>query len=229
MNTSSDAAEQLVRISLNTVEVAAKITGNGAKNVAVMLYAIMKDQKQTKGKTRLNNMLKSGQPLKIYAVRDQDLQKFCTEAKKYGVLYCVLKDKNADDGMTDIMVREFDSAKINRIFDRFNLANVDMASIKTEIEKSREEKIVDKSEEFLDKLLSAESQKDDKQNSQTARTVTPNPSERSSMTQKNRESAPSTKQSVRQKLNEFKAQQQKPNTKPKTRNKSKSKKKGKSR
>ena len=227
MNTSSDAAEQLVRISLNTVEVAAKITGNGAKNVAVMLYAIMKDQKQTKGKTRLNNMLKSGQPLKIYAVRDEDLQKFCTEAKKYGVLYCVLKDKNAEDGMTDIMVREFDSAKINRIFERFNLANVDMASIKTEIEKSREEKVVDKSEEFLDKLLSAESQKDDKQNSQTARMANPNPSERSSMTQKNRESDPSTKQSVRQKLNEFKAQQKKPNTKPKTRNKSK--KKGKSR
>ena len=229
MNTSSDAAEQLVRISLNTVEVAAKITGSGAKNVAVMLYAIMKDQKQTKGKTRLNNMLKSGQPLKIYAVRDEDLQKFCTEAKKYGVLYCVLKDKNAEDGMTDIMVREFDSAKINRIFERFNLANVDMASIKTEIEKSREEKVVDKSEEFLDKLLSAESQKEDKQNSQTARMANPNPSERSSMTQKNRESAPSTKQSVRQKLNEFKAQQKKPNTKPKTRNKSKAKKKGKSR
>lgn len=229
MNTSSDAAEQLVRISLNTVEVAAKITGNGAKNVAVMLYAIMKGQKQTKGKTRLNNMLKSGQPLKIYAVRDEDLQKFCTEAKKYGVLYCVLKDKNAEDGMTDIMVREFDSAKINRIFERFNLANVDMASIKTEIEKSREEKVVDKSEEFLDKLLSAESQKEDKQNSQTARTANPNLSEHSSMTQKNRESDPSTKQSVRQKLNEFKAQQKKPNTKPKTRNKSKSKKKGKSR
>ena len=229
MNTSSDAAEQLVRISLNTVEVAAKITGNGAKNVAVMLYAIMKDQKQTKGKTRLNNMLKSGQPLKIYAVRDQDLQKFCTEAKKYGVLYCVLKDKNAEDGMTDIMVREFDSAKINRIFERFNLANVDMASIKTEIEKSREEKVVDKSEEFLDKLLSAESQKEDKQNSQTARMANPNPSEHSSTTQKNRESDPSTKQSVRQKLNEFKSQQKKPNTKPKTRNKSKSKKKGKNR
>ena len=229
MNTSSDAAEQLVRISLNTVEVAAKITGNGAKNVAVMLYAIMKDQKQTKGKTRLNNMLKSGQPLKIYAVRDEDLQKFCTEAKKYGVLYCVLKDKNAEDGMTDIMVREFDSAKINRIFDRFNLANVDMASIKTEIEKSREEKIIDKSEEFLDRLLSAESQKEDKQNSQSARMANPNPSEHSSMTQKNRESVPSTKQSVREKLNEFKSQQKKPNTKPKTRNKSKSKKKGKSR
>ena len=113
MNTSSDAAEQLVRISLNTVEVAAKITGNGAKNVAVMLYAIMKDQKQTKGKTRLNNMLKSGQPLKIYAVRDEDLQKFCTEAKKYGVLYCVLAKKNSrSEDEVDILVRAEDAAKI---------------------------------------------------------------------------------------------------------------------
>ena len=117
MNTSSDAAEQLVRMSLNTAEVAVKITGNGAKNVAVMIYAVMKDQKQTKGKTRLNNMLKSGQPLKVYSIRDKDLQQFCAEAKKYGVLYCVLKDKNINDGMSDIMVREFDSAKISRIFE----------------------------------------------------------------------------------------------------------------
>ena len=226
MNTSSDAAEQLVRISLNTVEVAAKITGSGAKNIAVMLYAIMKDQKQTKGKTRLNNMLKSGQPLKIYAVRDEDLQKFCTEAKKYGVLYCVLKDKNAEDGMTDIMVREFDASKVNRIFDRFNLANVDMASIQTEIEKSREEKVVDKSEEFLDRLLSAESQKDEKQNSHPARSEKINLSEHSLNTTNNPKSQVSTKKSVRQKLNEFRTQQ-KANTKPKSR--TKTKKKGKSR
>lgn len=207
MNTSSEAAEQLVRISLNTAEVAARITGSGAKNVAVMIYAIMKDQKQTKGKTRLNNMLKSGQPLKIYAVRDQDLQKFCAEAKKYGVLYCVLKDKNAEDGMTDIMVREFDSAKINRIFERFNLANVDMASIHTEIEKSRAEKTVEKDAEYINSLLSAEAQKEDRQNSQTARTAAQSLSEHSSTTVRNRESAPFAKESVRQKLNAFKSQQ----------------------
>lgn len=207
MNTSSEAAEQLVRISLNTAEVAARITGTGAKNVAVMIYAIMKDQKQTKGKTRLNNMLKSGQPLKIYAVRDQDLQKFCAEAKKYGVLYCVLKDKNAEDGMTDIMVREFDSAKINRIFERFNLANVDMASIRSEIEKSRAAKSENKDAEYTNRLLCAEAQKEDRQNSQSARTIVQNLSEHSSMTVRNQESAPFAKESVRQKLNAFKSQQ----------------------
>ena len=58
-------------------------------------------------------------------------------AKKYGVLYCVLKDKNASDGITDIMVRAEDAAKVNRIFTRFGLATVDLASLKTELVKEQ--------------------------------------------------------------------------------------------
>jgi len=38
MNTGADAADQIVRMTLNGVEVAAKITGTGAKELAVLLY-----------------------------------------------------------------------------------------------------------------------------------------------------------------------------------------------
>jgi hypothetical protein len=82
-------------------------------------------------------MLRSGKELKVFAVKDTDLQRFCKEAKRYGVLYCVLKDRDAADGITDIMVRAEDASKINRIFERFQLSKVDMASIKSEIERSR--------------------------------------------------------------------------------------------
>ena len=64
MSVSGDSAEQVVRLSLEGFEVIAKLTGSGAKNIAALLYTIMKDQKQTKGKTRINNMLKSGKSLK---------------------------------------------------------------------------------------------------------------------------------------------------------------------
>lgn len=138
MSYSGEAADQVVRLSLNGVEVAAKLSGSAAKQLAVMLYAIMKDQKKTKGKIRLTNMLRSGKELKVFAVKDGDLEKFCVEAKKYGVLYCVLKDKNATDGITDIMVRAEDAAKVNRIFTRFGLATVDLAAVKTEIVKEQE-------------------------------------------------------------------------------------------
>ena len=50
MNTSGDAAEQIVRMSLEGFEVAAKITGAGAKNIAVLLYAILKEEKRPKGR-----------------------------------------------------------------------------------------------------------------------------------------------------------------------------------
>lgn len=136
MNTGADAAEQIVRMSLNGVEVAAKITGTGAKELAVLLYAILQDQKKTSGKTRLTSMLKSGKELRVFAVKDQDLQRFCKEAKKYGVLYCVLKDKDSTDGLTDIMVRAEDASKINRIFERFKLATVDVGQIQQELERA---------------------------------------------------------------------------------------------
>lgn len=139
MNTAGDAAEQIVKMSLNGVEVAAKITGAGAKELAMMIYAILKDQKKTKGKTRLTNMLRSEKPLKVFAVKDSELELFCKEAKKYGVLYCVLKDKDANDGLTDIMVRAEDASKINRIFERFKLATVDVGEVRSEIERQRQE------------------------------------------------------------------------------------------
>ena len=143
---SGDAAEQVVRLSLETGEVAVKLAGTGAKQLAILLYAILREQKKTKGKTRLTNMLRSGKELKVFAVKDSDLQLFCREAKKYGVLYCVLKDRDATDGITDIMVRAEDASKINRIFERFNLATVDMAEIRSEIERSRAEQTADEPE-----------------------------------------------------------------------------------
>ena len=169
MNTAGDAAEQIVKMSLNGVEVAAKITGAGAKELAMMIYAILKDQKKTKGKTRLTNMLRSEKPLKVFAVKDSELQLFCKEAKKYGVLYCVLKDKDANDGLTDIMVRAEDASKINRIIERFKLATVDVGEVRSEIERQRQEQAqqkkdgeiptpertqtVERTDAFLDQLM----------------------------------------------------------------------------
>ena len=44
MNTGGEAAEQIVRMSLEGFEVAAKITGSGAKNIAILLYTIRSEE-----------------------------------------------------------------------------------------------------------------------------------------------------------------------------------------
>ena len=173
---SGEAAEQVVRMTLNGVEVAAKISGKAAERLAVLLYAVLKDQKKTRGKTRLNSMLRSGKELKVFAIGDRDLEKFCREAKKYGILYCVLKDKTANDGHTDVFVHAEDASKINRIFDRFGIATADIGSARTEIVKAKEEQKnadipvpdrstteKDKEEAFLDALLTPAPNKEEAQ------------------------------------------------------------------
>ncbi len=137
---SGEAAEQVVRMSLDGAEVAIRLAGSGAKHLAILLYNILKDQKKTRGKIRLTNMLRSGKELKVFGVAGDDLARFCDEAKRYGVLYTVLKDKNASDGFSDVMIRVEDMSKVNRIFQRFGLATVDMTSVRAQVvpEKNQE-------------------------------------------------------------------------------------------
>ena len=79
---SGEAAEQVVRMTLNGVEVAAKISGKAAERLAVLLYAVLKDQKKTRGKTRLTSMLRSGKELKVFSVIDNELE--IEKNKQYG-------------------------------------------------------------------------------------------------------------------------------------------------
>jgi hypothetical protein len=134
MNHSGDAAEQIVRMSLEGVEVAARISGAAAKEIALLLLAALKSPENNqaggglklKGKARLESMLKSGKALEIFSVKERDLRTFAREAKRYGIVYCLLRDsKNTPDSLCDIMVKADDAPKINRIVERFQFAAVD--------------------------------------------------------------------------------------------------------
>lgn len=142
MTNGGDAAEQVVRLSLEGFEVAAKLSGAAAKNIAVLLVSVLKQEQKTKGKARLTNMIKSGKELKVFSIPNKDLKKFTEQAKRYGVLYCVLRDKNTkgDNAPVDIIARAEDASKIQRIVERFELGKVDKAAIVTEAQKSVEKR-----------------------------------------------------------------------------------------
>lgn len=131
MNAGGDAAEQIVRMSLEGIEVAAKITGSGAKNLAVLIATVLKEEQKTHGKARLSNMIKSGNELKVFTIQQKDLKTFAKEAKRYGVLYSVLREKKNDNpnATVDIIARATDAPKISRIVERFKLNTVDKASV----------------------------------------------------------------------------------------------------
>ena len=114
MYNSGDAAEQVVRMSLEGAEVALKITGAAAKNLAAALYTVLKDQKKTKGKARIETMLREKRPLKVYTIKKEDCPEFARQAKGYGILYAPIPVRKEDDTI-DILVHQ----KSCRAFARF--------------------------------------------------------------------------------------------------------------
>ena len=218
---SADTADQMMKMTLEGIQVAAEIGlkagGTAAKSLAVTLYAILTDNKKIKGKTNLDNLLKSNKELKVFAIHHSDLKKFCEEAKHYGVLYSVLKEKNNTDGIVDIMVKAEDASKISRMVDKFDLATIDTKAIRESV--LSQQKIKDAkplSDEEHDALLSK--LMDEKTNPTKARTSKDGtPFESSSKTlkkeskkktvERKKSTATMDRPSVRQELKDIKQQQ----------------------
>lgn len=220
MNNGGDAAEQIVRLSLEGFEVAAKLSGSAAKNIALLLVSVLKEEQKTKGKTRLTNMIKSGKELKVFSIPNKDLRKFTEQAKRYGVLYCVLRDKSvgSDNAPVDIIARAEDASKIQRIVERFELGQVDKGEIIGQAVKDvaeRESKANEvpaksKGEIIMEESVQSPMQKErnSMQDPTTAETDKNPPSRQNSEpaeTQTDKGVADSTKPSVREKLNQYKA------------------------
>ena len=226
MTNGGETADQMTRMTLQGIEVAANVAlkagGMASKSLAAMLYAILTDKKKVKGKARLNSMLKSGKELKVFAIHHNDLKVFCQEAKRYGVMYCVLKEKNNIDGICDIMVRAEDASKISRIVDKFELATIDTKAI-NEYVSSKQDKsfkdvptLNDDEHDKLVKSLMDSMKKEEKsfsENPTTARTTKDaNPFEPTSVKAGKEPNIIDKRLSVRKELNEIKKQQEKKTT-----------------
>ena len=162
MNTGGESAELLMKMMLNGSEVLIKLTGSGAKNVAVLLYSVLREQNKTKGSERLSNMLRSGKKLRVYTFQEKDLQKFKEVAKQYGILYTVLKDKDHTGGVFDVLVRAEDEHKLARVIERFGFAHVDTASLRAEILREKQARETEKKEEGKGEVKQEASQEEQK-------------------------------------------------------------------
>lgn len=71
MTNSGDAAEQVVRLSLEGFEVAARLTGSAAKNIAILLASVLKQEATQANKTKalITTMLDSS-PVNVEATNE---------------------------------------------------------------------------------------------------------------------------------------------------------------
>ena len=123
MNTSGEVADLMVKEGLQITEEVVKLTGLGAKNLAAIVIALLKEDNKLQGKTNLKKLLKSDKPLCILQIKESDISRFNKEAKKYGVLFTAVKDNTNNSGLCDIIAKQegIDSAKINFLTEKITI------------------------------------------------------------------------------------------------------------
>ena len=134
MSQHGEAAEQVVNMATNaavkTAECAAEIVGKGTLSLATFLLAVLKDQKKTRGRTRIQSF--NGRPTKVFAIMAKDMKTFSKEAKEYGILYAAVMNRKSTDGIVDVVVSANDAARVNRIAERFALSTIEIQKAVTE-------------------------------------------------------------------------------------------------
>lgn len=114
----SEAADQVMKTSVQASEAAARLMALGARNLAALCLALAKENSQLKGESTLNKLLKSGSALKVVDIPEADLRLFKEKAKQYGVLYTIIKDSRSETGRVDLIAKAEDVSKLNRIFEQ---------------------------------------------------------------------------------------------------------------
>ena len=118
MNNGGEAADQMVRDAMQFAEVAIKLSALGIKNLLSLALAFAKENPTMRGQTHLGRLLRENKELLLVPIQAKDVKEFQQQAKQYGVLYALIKDKNSNGEKVDIMFKAEDVAKLNRIYEQ---------------------------------------------------------------------------------------------------------------
>ena len=119
-----EAADEVVRMVLNGSEVAIRLTGSAAKNLAAILVAWSKNHKKVYGKTSMMKLLRSGEELQVLSLTKEQYQDFKASARKQ-VLFAPFVDKKSEDGKVDVVIAARSIPLVNHILDRIGYIHVE--------------------------------------------------------------------------------------------------------
>ena len=115
MDVSAEAADVVVRESLQATEAAAKLTLEGVKNVAALLLAIAKQDMKVVGQTTAKRLARDPAPAVVIPIKAEDKAKFQKLAKEFGVLYFIAQKKGNDTGILNVVSNQNYAAQLNAV------------------------------------------------------------------------------------------------------------------
>ncbi len=117
MNSTGEVADLMVKEGMLVTEETIKLLAAGSKNLAALLIALAKSEKKLSGKSSMRRLMGEGKALKVFQIRESDLEDFRRYAKK-NILYSVIKDKRGSGGTVDLITSTDYIAQVNLFMER---------------------------------------------------------------------------------------------------------------
>lgn len=118
MDVSAEAADVVVKESVQLAEGAAKLAGVGLKNVAALLAALAKDNYKVVGQTTAKRLARDPSPAVVIAVKKEDRETFQKLAKSFGILYFFAQKKGSDSEIINVVSTQNYAAQLNAIMEQ---------------------------------------------------------------------------------------------------------------
>lgn len=141
-------AAQVFVVAVQGIEIAFKLTGEITEMAIKLLQKLVKfldamlRHERMLGKVNMKELLKSGVDLECCQIPQERIKEFEKLSKKYGILYSkVPSDKN---GMADIIFRAGDVQRMNLVFERMGLGELQAKSVLDYVNDMPEKEIVER-------------------------------------------------------------------------------------
>lgn len=116
MEVSGEVADLLVKEGLQVAELAAKLSGKGVVNVAVLMAALIKNNYKVIGEVGVARMNRENVESVIIPVKQADFTRFQELAKRFGVLYAAVRNEDAGKDIQIISNVNY-SAQLNAVLE----------------------------------------------------------------------------------------------------------------
>jgi len=126
MNSAEQVINQIVMGSaVKAMEGGAKAAAILSKNLVALLLALYQQRERSKGEINLTNLEKRFPKINTFKLPEEKLAEFKKQAKRYNILYSVIKpgifdSVKTEDGFVDIVLAEKDAQKLERIGEKLH-------------------------------------------------------------------------------------------------------------
>lgn len=116
MEVSGEVADLLVKEGLQVAELAAKLSGKGVVNVAVLVAALIKNNYKVVGEVGVARLNRENVESVIVPVKQADFARFQELAKRFGVLYAAVRNEDVGKDIQIISNVNY-SAQLNAVLE----------------------------------------------------------------------------------------------------------------